>query len=373
MKESQSYLHRVKERLAIFGRNLARLCRFMSSPDTSSEMSKILFAEISNPSYERYLYLLLKFFEIAGFSVRFRFNLKTLLNLRNYSELILNLKGFQIVLKEPEHAAIALSDRPRSASRAIEISTNYFRSDIRTVRDFVFPYQMHPLMYENGLYKCLESSRKQRRDIRIFYSGNTGIAYDNPDIYKMYGKLSRRRITEILELEFANGELCKIEDYSENCDFNIPDQPPLVMFKNFTVGLRDWVRWVARSEFFIAAPGVCMPFSHNIIESMAAGTIPITEYPEMFDPPLVSGTNCLAFQGDAGLIEAVRNAMSISEDEIGRMKQAVSDYYDLYLEPVSVINRLQERLPNIERIILNSEHMSLYELKKGTLDDLPTS
>jgi hypothetical protein len=137
------------------------------------------------------------------------------------------------------------------------------------------------------------------------------------------------------------------------------------MFKNLTVGLHQWVSFLSRSEFFVAPPGVCMPFSHNIVESMATGTIPITEYPEMFEPALESGVNCLAFNGGAGLVETIRNAISLPQTEIQRMRRAVSEYYDTHMGPVSVVNKFMARFPQIDRIIFNSEHLSLSDLKKG--------
>ena len=38
-----------------------------------------------------------------------------------------------------------------------------------------------------------------------------------------------------------------------------------------------------------------MPMCHNIIESMAVGVIPITNYPEWFDPDLEHMKNCIVF------------------------------------------------------------------------------
>lgn len=63
-------------------------------------------------------------------------------------------------------------------------------------------------------------------------------------------------------------------DYIQKC---------IILHKtNFRIPAQKWLDVVAKSDFFLCAPGVQIPLCHNAIESMAVGTIPITNYPDWF-------------------------------------------------------------------------------------------
>ena len=79
---------------------------------------------------------------------------------------------------------------------------------------------------------------------------------------------------------------------------------------------------------------------------MAVGSIPITQYPEMFFPPLEDGKNCLTFSNETELQVAIIKAMSMSESAITTMARAATDYYDQYLSAPSSIQRLLIHKPN---------------------------
>src|SRR3990167_5062911 len=56
-------------------------------------------------------------------------------------------------------------------------------------------------------------------------------------------------------------------------------------------------------DFFLAPPGVQMPLCHNIIEAIAVGTIPFTNYYNWFEVPLEDGKNCIAFNDEKELLQ----------------------------------------------------------------------
>lgn len=68
---------------------------------------------------------------------------------------------------------------------------------------------------------------------------------------------------------------------------------------------------LASADFFLCQPGEIMPQCHNIVEAMAVGTIPLTNYPDWLSPPLVDGREALVFDTFASLDAAVTRAMAI--------------------------------------------------------------
>ena len=52
-------------------------------------------------------------------------------------------------------------------------------------------------------------------------------------------------------------------------------------------------------------------------------------------PQLQDGENCLEFSGQADFFATIQKALTISDQVIGKMRQAVLEYYLRYLEAVS--------------------------------------
>jgi hypothetical protein len=48
---------------------------------------------------------------------------------------------------------------------------------------------------------------------------------------------------------------------------------------------------------------------------------------------LRDGKNCLGFAGEADFVAAIEKALTMSDQEIEKMRQAVREYYERFLEP----------------------------------------
>jgi hypothetical protein len=102
---------------------------------------------------------------------------------------------------------------------------------------------------------------------------------------------------------------------------------------------------LAKSDFFLCCPGVVIPQSHNAVEAMAVGTIPIIQYSEMFHPNLVHGVNCIAYRDEKELIAYTNLCFEMCDLEITKLRNGVIDYYEAYLRhdiPFKKINDLPE-------------------------------
>ncbi|NJO00632.1 MAG: hypothetical protein HC880_02130 [Bacteroidia bacterium] len=84
-----------------------------------------------------------------------------------------------------------------------------------------------------------------------------------------------------------------------------------------------------------------MPLSHNVIEAMAVGTIPILEYPEHFHPPLEHGVNAIIFQGKDDLVNKVREVLQLSAERIAILRKNVVDYYQQNLIGSAFIEKIE--------------------------------
>ncbi len=361
-------LQKIRRRFTTATLNIIKFLRYCSSnvfsKSVSAQPSQVVYVELSNPRLERYLYLLLKFFELANYKIKMKFSPRLLLNLRNYSDLIYTLKDFQIVLGQPQNYDLWLTDKPncKKHPNTLTVDTNYFTAE-RDTNDYFFPYNMHPDVYNSDFYKQVHALRKHPRSIKVFFGGNTGIGYGNPDIPKLFGKITRNDLVSFLESSIDRKKLF--------IGSTVDDVQTLLSEKSFEVvsvkkplfTLEQWIKMLSQSNFYIAAPGFSMPFSHNAVEAMAFGTIPILQYPEMFDPPLRHLENCLKFENEADLLEKINLALNIDQEKLAAMKKSVVNYYDNFLDPPQAVANLFKRLSSINRLLINSEHISIIDLK----------
>ena len=319
----------------------------------------------TNPKLERYYYLLLKFFDLADCQVNIKFSPWLLLNLRNYSDLIYKLKNLKILLLPPKKFDLWLTNDEKNLSQknVLVVDLNYFTPD-KASDGYIFPYNMHPDVYESDLYKTIPELHKVGKSIRVFFGGNTGKGYGNPDIPKLFGKITRNDIISILEAIPDKIKVVKVTNREESNLLLAGEMFGFVIAKKPVFTLENWMKILARSSFYIAAPGFSMPFSHNVIEAMSVGTIPILQYPEMFNPPLTDTVDCLTFDDENDLIEKINIALDMEAETLAAMRKAVLKYYEENLEPKSAVENLFDRLPFIQKLYINAEHISILELKK---------
>ena len=208
---------------------------------------------------------------------------------------------------------------------------------------FTMPLPMHPQLYvEYFETRHLRVYRANTRRLRILFSGNCDEeGYNQPIIREVYGKLSRFEIMKAIQTrrwgrwvsDAELSELLKQNDYQN--EFVVVDH-------RVRINQRHWLNTVSQSDFFLCPPGIVLVRSHNLVEAMAVGTIPITNYPEWFFTPLRHGINALTFTTVEELGKAIDLARRMSDAQIAEMRKNVIAYYEEHLELKSFVTRLME-------------------------------
>ena len=332
------------------GHSLKRL-----SPN-DREILFILGDTRNDENVPRYQFLILNFFAEAGYNIYvyqgldFGFfkrlgdwgqHLYAVKNLRFITDIPRRTEGmvFAFDHEEPDESLLKLrwkkllyvnSQKPPSWKVGDEI-----------VR---IPYVMFPGVYRSGRHRDLETFRNQQRKIRAFFAGNMNkIYYDNPDLENNYGQMTRHAGVEALlnsgrkiihqpeKKEFDR--LIRGDRYSREC--------VIFDFFKFKIKAARWLNVLSTSDFFICFSGTDYPFSHNSVESLAVGTIPILSYADWFDPPLEHKKNAIVYAGKEDLIQKIEEVMTMGADEIGAMKKNAARYYDEHLSPASFARRFE--------------------------------
>ncbi len=73
--------------------------------------------------------------------------------------------------------------------------------------------------------------------------------------------------------------------------------------------------------------------------------------------PLANGRNCLEFSGEADFVAAIEKALTMSEQEVGKVRAVVLDYYQKILHPKALSERLGSKV--FDQIFVNAEEKSV--------------
>lgn len=249
-------------------------------------------------------------------------------------------------------------DRGR-AGRVLHLDHRYFNPEppAGAIR---MPYFMHPAAYREGLHEIPSPPVAARRPVRLVFLGTHAHEFYTRNF--RFPILPRPAILDRFLDRFA-GRISHLE----GADLPPGSIPILVRIdrsggdsdsKTF-LPRRDYFGVLARSDFFLSPPGWCMPFSHNLVEGMAMGSIPLLNYAGYLEPPLRAGIDCIGFESAAGLEGAVERILAMPEAEVARMRAGVLAYYDEQLRPGRWLRRALRRPERDVTVLVNNEEVSV--------------
>jgi hypothetical protein len=313
--------------------------------------NKRIYARFTGPEIfleqGRLLFSLLHTFATAGYRISL-FNDLGDKPLEKYGQMVYTIDGLELTDKPPEapEACYYLYDKADrslaklSWQKRVQVRFDLF-SPFWFSNPIIMPFPMHPLQCRTG-YEQLKVHRAGERKIRIFFSGDTQhyrrvwVRYPRP-------KLPREQIVNTIR-ERLGDDLIMVHDATELAGLYqaaYTNKCALTASSEVRIESEDWLATLARADFFLSPPGIVMPMCHNIIEAMAVGAIPITNYPEWLDPPLTHLGNCIAFEDENDLIAKLRLALEMDAEEITRMRKNVLDYYHTHMRSGTLINRIE--------------------------------
>jgi len=221
----------------------------------------------------------------------------------------------------------------------IDFSAGYSVAD----KSIPFPFPMFPDIYASKQDQHLGEIRTIEKKWAVFFGGDTATKkYTKTAIKDIYKKIPRAEMLRILETGLPAHLWQPLRTDADLSHAQSAEQSAVLTLntRDCSIEPRNWLKTVALSRFFLGCPGVRYPMSHNLIEAMAVGSVPITQYPELFFPALQPGINCLTFNCPESLVDTVLAALSMPDKQSESLSKAAIAYYDTYLEPKAVIKRL---------------------------------
>ncbi len=309
----------------------------------------------------RLLFSLLHIFSKAGYQIKLFNNLHDK-QLDKYGQLVYSLDGLELVDAPPASAEgwLYLYDKEertigkRPWTKKVQIRFDLF-APFWFSNPLIMPFPMHPLQ-ANIRAEQLEACRSASRKMRIFFSGDTH-QYRRTWVHYPSTKLPRLPIVNAVMEDMGN-EVLVISDplvLDELRNGAYTNQCVMTASSEVRIEPQDWLGTLAMADFFLSPPGIVMPMCHNIIEAMAVGTIPITNYPEWLDPQLKHMENCIVFDDRDDLIAKMKQVLEMTPEEIARLRSNVIDYYDTYMRPDTFIRRLEASADREVPILMYTE------------------
>ena len=90
---------------------------------------------------------------------------------------------------------------------------------------------------------------------------------------------------------------------------------------------------------------------------MFCGAIPITNGGAYMAKPLKDGETYVDFHDAEDFVSVIERALAMNEREVGQMRSSVQNYYERFLEPQALAERLRQS--DCSKILVNAEENSV--------------
>jgi glycosyltransferase involved in cell wall biosynthesis len=315
----------------------------------ASTSEKCLYLDLRSNPFDRYLHLLLIFFALEGYQIRIRWRWG-FWSAWSTSQICDMLGQFKLVWHQPNHIDIIFTDR-NDIPDSIFLDVDYFTAlqNGPEKSSFFIPMPMVDSMYYFDLHQSdININNRMNTVLFVGRSGTYNQGYND----KVFGIEDRDEV--ISTLRHSNLSLVdSIDLWDVQTDVVLQDRSA----KN--INPQQWRTFLAEFDFFLALPGYVMPHSHNIVEAMSVGCIPILAYAAWMVPALQHGINCIVY--DHGKIEeAINYARSLDSRVIEQMRQNVFIYYQSHLEVSSVIKKIEDH-SDLKKVYLTGEYNSTFK------------
>lgn len=284
-------------------------------------------------------------------------------------------------------ASVLVTDRPVALREAgnwkhiIQLSYDYYQALERGRPDkdgLTLPFGIHPRQLRSLAPGRLDALRSNSRSISVLFCGAVGDGYRDAEVENLFHKSGRNAIFNQLLRSLDSPKVFIVHDV-ESALKALDDQTfsrKLVVFASTAehqarIPSERWLEVLSKAQALVCPPGVFMPHCHNLIEAMSVGTVPITQYGDLFDPVLRDGENAIGFRDLDDLGQKVSQVLDQREGFFQRFRKNVIEYYEKNLAPGSLLSRIRSLDPGVTRMVINAGGISAESYRQYHEEDQP--
>ena len=325
------------------------------------DTDKILYADISNILLNRYLYSFLKFFHINGYTVYLPKDINTI------NILSKKTGEFQYAswLLEEGFVKFGVPERKKDSIwlEAKDLSNDYYSKLIDgTDNDSIYHVPMceYPFLYHSNNWEVFIRIGIPRKR-SIFMIGNCDKrfynAISNSGIFNLPSRYET--VTFLYKKEYFKN----LDSFEELINFTSKKTDGKVLIidtsNKFEIGGVELKKALTSFNYYLALPGIIIPYSHNIVEAMSVGCIPVVHqsYADLMVPNLINEDNCFTYNSLEELDRLIRKLFVLNGAKIEKMRKDVLFYYEQYLSPYAVVKKIENN--NFDEIFIQAEAISL--------------
>ncbi|MGK0307164.1 MAG: hypothetical protein ACI8RP_000115 [Urechidicola sp.] len=327
---------------------------------------KAIIVQISDSRiYNRYFYTFIKFFSLAGYEiyfpdVDFTYYRHNIYNKKSNLYRLLFDEKFLIYNKPPIKSKVVLHIKDE------HLSPDYFSSFISNQsaqQSFYIPMTMHPLFYYKGFWNERLTYKKSKKK-SIFMIGcfdETSYSKIKKTPFKIesrtdtYQYLKQNKcLKHIHSIDELNAYIASASDLE--CILMDSDTTPIT--------IQNLRSTIGKFYFYLALPGVFMPCSHNLIEALSTGAIPIihANYAHLMKPKLKHMHDAIFYKDLQDLQVQINKAYQIKNDVLNTMRKNVFTYYINNLTPIAVTHKMISHQYDV--LYLQAEYLSVKMYKE---------
>lgn len=297
------------------------------------EVKKIILIDLKKAQFFTYYFGLMKSLAAVGHTIVVRPRIKMLGNAGRFADLVRHISDLRFSATfNRARCDIIITDmlNDKMIPNVRVLRSDIFTSDKLYVKSqiSILPFPMSPDVSVSANARVrLQKLRGKVRKKSLYFSGNTSAeAYSDVRLQQKFSVAHRcaivERFLEASERSRLSERSVKINIAKWSRSNRAPKDVPNRVHDD------GWLEELSEHAFFLCAPGVHMPFCHNLVEATAVGTIPVLEYGKLLPVPMQHGLNAIFIDEFDNVDDLLYYLDKLSTDEIDRISEGAARYYD---------------------------------------------
>ncbi|MEM6523792.1 MAG: hypothetical protein AAF693_08375 [Bacteroidota bacterium] len=309
---------------------------------TRSSADSYVYLDVSI-KFNRYLLALIQFLLLSDIHVSLKLRSESAKYWDKYYQKLTVFERFSLVTQPPNHKVIYISDKPYPKPDIL-VDPNYFKEELQN--SYHFPVTCHPDFYFSNVYKTL-TCKTSEKSFCVGFAGNLNEKFYDQIEFQDENYLSRCQLVAYIQKHLSH-LLFQPTSYSEYLNaIQVGKHKKKICIidrRQVNLNLEQYLDFLRRCRFSLCPPGITMIYSHNLVESLSVGCVPILQYAHRLQPQLTNLENCLTFHNADDFIDVISKVCNDKIEALEVLSSNAFKFYTEFMTPVSVVKKINQMI-----------------------------